>query len=255
MKRTLAQQEASRRNGSKSNGPRRPGASQNAVKSGIHSNNPLLESLGESKEQRIAMLDQYLHSINPGNRLELAAVEALFLAEVRMERVSRHECVVTERLLNQTNGDLGEAVLLSGNTRGTSLNSLSAQGTAALNRYIRSYRLLKDLRTDPVKLESTPETIPAAEEILDRMISRRNIQNKPGNPQPAENIIQNGSKEGGKDALAASRIAQSVLAVVAGTILLLSAAFDRSGTSPQPISAWASRMIHCRCASSTELSA
>ncbi len=84
--------------------------SKNAVKSGIYSENPLLEQLGESREQRISMLDQYLHSILPQNLLELNAVKALFLAEVRMERVSRQETAVTATLLSRTNGDLGEAV-------------------------------------------------------------------------------------------------------------------------------------------------
>ena len=187
MNRTPDQAEASRQNGAKSQGPLHPNSSQNAVKSGIDSPSPLLESLGESRAQRIGMLNQYLHSVRPQNRSELTAMKALFQAEIRMDRVARYENHVTAALLERTNGNLGEAILLSDSTRGCSLDRLSRQGTAALNRYVKAVKLLKDLRQEPCTLNSNPESIPTAGEILDEIIAEANVRNKPENPQPAEN--------------------------------------------------------------------
>ncbi len=229
--------------------------SKNAVKSGIYSENPLLEQLGESREQRLNMLDQYLHSIQPNNLLELNAVKALFLAEVRMERVSRQETAVTATLLSRTNGDLGEAVLLADNT----LHRLSGQGTAALNRYTKAYKLLTDLRSGKMTLQPAEGPIPPSSQILDDLITATTHKSKPQEPEPVENnqspaefaraklnlqpdenqtkalevqdknIILNCSRQWGKSTVAAIRIAHFALAVAAATILVVSRTMRQSG--------------------------
>ena len=191
-----AKRRANKRNAQKSTGPKtdqgKQRCSQNALKHGLRSNNPVIP--GEDPIEYQHKLDELRADLRPLNSLEDSIVEQIADTTWRLKRLARIEAAVQSHHANKaatresnTGKDHGE-VLGEAFTERDTLRDLSILSRYESQLSRRFHRLTKELRDMRKTLHENNFRSSKMEEREHRERERRReaVGTNPDNPQPSE---------------------------------------------------------------------